>query len=40
MPLDDSDHIRCRKSDYKVRLLRLQKTFFEVLRTKLKWGEK
>ena len=40
MPLDDGDHIRCRKSDHKVRLLRLQKTFFEVLRTKLKWGEK
>jgi NAD+ kinase len=40
MPLDDSDLIRCQKSDNKVRLLRLQKTFFEVLRTKLKWGER
>lgn len=40
MPLYDSDRIVCRKSDYKVHLLRVKKTFFDVLRTKLKWGQR
>jgi NAD+ kinase len=40
MPLHDGDTVFCRKSDYKVQLLRLKKTFFEVLRTKLKWGQR
>ncbi|HEX4308737.1 MAG TPA: NAD(+)/NADH kinase [Acidobacteriaceae bacterium] len=35
------DELRCRKSDYAVKLLRLgENGFFDVLRTKLKWGEK
>jgi NAD+ kinase len=35
------DEIRCRRSDYRVRLVRLGMTsFFEVLRSKLKWGER
>src|SRR5579862_2646653 len=34
MPMYDGDRILCRKSDYCVQLLRLQKTFFDVLRTK------
>jgi NAD+ kinase len=40
MPLYDSDRIVCRKSEYKVQLLRVKKTFFDVLRTKLKWGQR
>ena len=40
MPMYDGDRILCRKSDYCVQLLRLQKTFFDVLRTKLKWGQR
>jgi NAD+ kinase len=40
MPLYDSDRIVCRKSEYKVALLRIKKTFFEVLRTKMKWGQR
>lgn len=40
MPMYDGDRILCRKSEYCVHLLRLEKTFFDVLRTKLKWGQR
>jgi len=40
MPVYDGDRVRCRKSDHMVKLLRVQGTFFEVLRTKLKWGQR
>ena len=40
MPMYDGDRIVCRKSEYCVQLLRLKKTFFDVLRTKLKWGQR
>jgi NAD+ kinase len=40
MPARDGDRILCRKSEYRVRLLRIKKTFFDVLRTKLKWGQR
>jgi NAD+ kinase len=40
MPLMDGDHVTCRKSQHKVQLLRMKKTFFDVLRTKLKWGQR
>lgn len=40
MPVHDGDSIRCRKSEHKVKLLRVKKTFFDVLRTKLKWGQR
>jgi NAD+ kinase len=38
-PALDGDHVVCRKSEHQVRLFRVRKTFFEVLRTKLKWGQ-
>jgi len=35
------DELRCRRSEHSVRLVRLGETgFFDVLRTKLKWGER
>jgi NAD+ kinase len=41
MPVLEGDRIVCKKSAHQVQLLRLSKrTFFEVLRTKLKWGER
>jgi NAD+ kinase len=40
MPVRDGDRILCRKADYQVQLLRIRKAFFEVLRTKLKWGQR
>ncbi len=38
VPLNDEDRIVCRKSEYSTTLLRMRKTFFDVLRTKLKLG--
>ena len=40
MPVRDGDRIRCHKAAYKVQLLRFKKTFFDVLSTKLKWGQR
>ncbi len=38
VPLSDDDRIVCRKSEFHTTLLRMRKTFFDVLRTKLKLG--
>jgi NAD+ kinase len=40
MPLFDGDRICCRKSEHSVNLLHTKGTFFEVLSTKLKWGQR
>ncbi len=40
LPAGGGDVVRCVKAKHQVRLLRFQKTFFEVLATKLKWGER
>src|SRR5215467_1907153 len=40
MPVRDGDTVRCAKAEHSARLLRFQKTFFEVLSTKLKWGDR
>jgi len=40
LPAQDGDIVRCVKAEHQARLLRFQKTFFEVLATKLKWGER
>ena len=40
MPMRDGDRIACRKSEHQVKLLRIQGTFFDVLRAKLKWGQR
>jgi len=40
MPLEDEDRLRCRKAEYQVKLLHIKGTFFDVLRTKLKWGQR
>ena len=40
IPIEQGDKMICGKSPYTTQLLRLRKTFFEVLRTKLKWGQK
>jgi len=35
------DKIRCRRSEYNVKMVRLASAgFFDVLRSKLKWGER
>lgn len=38
-PVANGDQVRCRKSEYQVKLLRAHESFFDVLRTKLKWGQ-
>jgi len=38
--LKDGDRVRCRRSEHKVSLFRTSADFFQVLRTKLKWGER
>jgi NAD+ kinase len=38
VPLKDDDRVVCHKSQYQTTLLRMRKTFFDVLRTKLKLG--
>ncbi len=40
VPARDGDIVRCVKAEHRARLLRFHKTFFEVLATKLKWGER
>jgi len=40
LPARDGDIVRCVKSAHHARLLRFQKTFFEVLASKLNWGER
>jgi NAD+ kinase len=41
VPMQVGDQVHCRRSEYNVRLLRLQPNgIFDVLRSKLKWGER
>lgn len=40
-PLVDNDVVICKKSEYQVKLFKFAgRSFFDVLRTKLKWGER
>jgi NAD+ kinase len=40
LDLHDGDRVRCRKSEHRVSLLRTGADFFQVLRSKLKWGDR
>ena len=40
MPMLDGDRVCCKKSEYKVKLLHTKGTFFDVLHSKLKWGQR
>jgi NAD+ kinase len=40
LDLSDGDRVRCRKSEHQVDLFRTGSDFFQVLRSKLKWGER
>lgn len=40
LDLSDGDRVRCRRSEHSVNLFRTGSDFFQVLRSKLKWGER
>jgi len=40
LDLRDGDRVRCKRSEHQVNLLRTGSDFFQVLRSKLKWGER
>jgi NAD+ kinase len=40
MPMHDGDRVCCTNSEHQVKLLRISGTFFDVLRAKLKWGQR
>ena len=40
MPLHQGDRVVCHRAEHTVKLLRVHRTFFEVLRNKLKWGQR
>ena len=40
MPLQQGDRVLCRKAAHTVKLMRVRRTFFDVLRNKLKWGQR
>jgi NAD+ kinase len=41
VPLEEDDVVVCRKSEFQVKLFKLpDRPFFQVLRAKLKWGER
>jgi NAD+ kinase len=40
LDLSDGDRVRCRRSEHEVNLVRTGNNFFQVLRSKLKWGER
>jgi NAD+ kinase len=40
VPVRHGDRVLCHRASHTVKLLRMKKTFFDVLRTKLKWGQR
>jgi len=40
LDLSDGDRVRCRRSEHTVNLFRTGANFFQILRAKLKWGER
>ena len=40
LDLSDGDRVRCRRTEHQVNLFRTGNNFFQVLRSKLKWGER
>jgi NAD+ kinase len=39
-PVVQGDQIVCRKASYRVKLLRMRRSFFDVLRSRLRWGQR
>jgi NAD+ kinase len=40
LPVQHGDRVLCQRAKHKVKLMRARRTFFDVLRNKLKWGQR
>ncbi len=40
MPVVQGDQIECSKAAHRIKLLRMRRSFFELLRSKLRWGQR
>jgi NAD+ kinase len=40
VPVQQGDRVLCQRAGHKVKLMRVRRTFFDVLRNKLKWGQR
>jgi NAD+ kinase len=40
VPLRQGDRVMCQRAAHTIKLMRVRKTFFDVLRNKLKWGQR
>ena len=40
VPVQQGDQVICQRAEHRVKLLRVRRTFFEVLHNKLKWGQR
>jgi NAD+ kinase len=40
VPVKQGDRVLCRRAEHTVRLMRVRRTFFDVLRNKLRWGQR
>ena len=40
MPVKQGDRVLCHRAEHSVKLMRVRRTFFDVLRNKLKWGQR
>ncbi len=40
VPVQQGDRVLCQRAEHKVKLMRIRRTFFDVLRNKLKWGQR
>jgi NAD+ kinase len=40
VPVRQGDQVLCQRAEHRVKLLRVRRTFFETLHTKLKWGQR
>ena len=40
VPVQQGDRVLCQRAVHKVKLMRVRRTFFEILRNKLKWGQR
>ena len=40
VPVRQGDRVLCHRAEHTVKLMRVRRTFFDVLRNKLKWGQR